>query len=755
MADYKQLLGKAIEALPENNGAARRQVYEKARNALVAQLRGIDPPLPSREITQHRLQLEDCIRQVEQAATDALLGNAQPSQPEAAPEPAPVAAPDPAPTPEPASEPEPVPEAKPEPVVAEETKPASSEPQSPPQVEEIPEPAPEPVKPSAAAALRSATPDVTAKDAAVSEPVAADAPAASEPKVDAPVAEDDTKEAFAKSKGLADDLMKEASGPARATPATVPEKKDVAVEAPAPETKSVQAQSGDNPDAIKELIDEASAEDNGIEDAVDTEASVKTDESFPAFPTQPLEDSKDAAAPVVSEPEKPAESQVEAPPVNKYDPVSHVAPPPPPPPPPPGAAVPQGMTAMSHEREVEVDGASFSPAVDNEAQGAIDRAIQTLDREARGEPSPNAPIGDEDAGLIMARAEELRQDRETNERGGGGAVTIFLVVLALLLAGAGGAGYWAWQEGYVDVDALFGGQETQEQVAQTQEQAAPQNSEGPGNTTATPDAVAPVDPTPSETEARLPRVVGSDAGNNQAPIAAPNANSGDNKSEERLTSDNSFGGSNGAEGATTNGDNSAGAGVVGTGAQSLLLEASTEGTTGAVPYSGSVEWSRGTDELGQPTLLAKANIPARSLSVDLLIRRNADLTLPASHLMEVDFTVSDGFIGGAIASLPGILLKNEELVRGTPLFGASARVVGNSFLFALSAADQDRDNNLALLGSRKWMDLALIYATSTRAIVTLEKDDAAQALFDEVLAIWAEADAAAAPPANEGVTPSN
>src|SRR6476469_3571741 len=71
MADYKELIRKAIQALPENNGAARRAVYEKARAALVGQLRGLNPPLAARDITQHRLQLEDCIRQVEQEASEA------------------------------------------------------------------------------------------------------------------------------------------------------------------------------------------------------------------------------------------------------------------------------------------------------------------------------------------------------------------------------------------------------------------------------------------------------------------------------------------------------------------------------------------------------------------------------------------------------------------------------------------------------------------------------------------------------------
>src|SRR6476469_4580273 len=83
MADYKELLRRAVEALPENNGAARRAVYEKARAALVGQLRAINPPLAARDITTHRLQLEDCIRQVEQEASEANIAGlgAEPASP--------------------------------------------------------------------------------------------------------------------------------------------------------------------------------------------------------------------------------------------------------------------------------------------------------------------------------------------------------------------------------------------------------------------------------------------------------------------------------------------------------------------------------------------------------------------------------------------------------------------------------------------------------------------------------------------------
>jgi hypothetical protein len=175
------------------------------------------------------------------------------------------------------------------------------------------------------------------------------------------------------------------------------------------------------------------------------------------------------------------------------------------------------------------------------------------------------------------------------------------------------------------------------------------------------------------------------------------------------------------------------------GSQSLLLEASDDGTTGAVPFSGTVKWSEGTDESGLPTLIGNADIPARNLGVDVLIRKNSDPSLPASHLMEITFRVSDSFIGGSVAGLPGVLLKNEELVQGAPLVGASSRIVGNSFLFALSASPEDTTANNNLLTSRKWMDLAVIYATGKRAIITLEKDAQAEAMFREVFDAWGTA----------------
>src|SRR5262249_7536886 len=65
MADYHPLITRAVDGLSNNTAEARRILYERARAALVSQLRSIDPPLSETEITRERLVLEDVVCKVE------------------------------------------------------------------------------------------------------------------------------------------------------------------------------------------------------------------------------------------------------------------------------------------------------------------------------------------------------------------------------------------------------------------------------------------------------------------------------------------------------------------------------------------------------------------------------------------------------------------------------------------------------------------------------------------------------------------
>jgi hypothetical protein len=69
MADYYPLIARAIAGLdPNAPGESRRALYERARAALIAQLRSVQPPLSESEITRERLSLEEAVRKVESEA---------------------------------------------------------------------------------------------------------------------------------------------------------------------------------------------------------------------------------------------------------------------------------------------------------------------------------------------------------------------------------------------------------------------------------------------------------------------------------------------------------------------------------------------------------------------------------------------------------------------------------------------------------------------------------------------------------------
>jgi hypothetical protein len=59
MTDYQPLISRAVGGLENNTGENRRVLYERARVALVNQLRSIEPVLEESEITREQLALED------------------------------------------------------------------------------------------------------------------------------------------------------------------------------------------------------------------------------------------------------------------------------------------------------------------------------------------------------------------------------------------------------------------------------------------------------------------------------------------------------------------------------------------------------------------------------------------------------------------------------------------------------------------------------------------------------------------------
>lgn len=157
---------------------------------------------------------------------------------------------------------------------------------------------------------------------------------------------------------------------------------------------------------------------------------------------------------------------------------------------------------------------------------------------------------------------------------------------------------------------------------------------------------------------------------------------------------------------------------------------------GVTAINAVVNWRFVEDGTSGPEISADLEVPERGMTIRLVIRRNNDPTLPASHLVETVINVPPDFPGKGIRSVPRLVLKTSEDERGDALIGAAAKVADGYFWIALSAAQADIERNLQLLRERSWLDLPLVYETGQRAILTFEKGAQGTEVFESAFAAW-------------------
>ena len=142
---------------------------------------------------------------------------------------------------------------------------------------------------------------------------------------------------------------------------------------------------------------------------------------------------------------------------------------------------------------------------------------------------------------------------------------------------------------------------------------------------------------------------------------------------------------------------------------------------------------------GRPPELAvrgDVEVPERKMSVTLSFRRNTDASLPASHTVEIVFTLPADTPSGGVQKVPGVLMKQAEQTRGVPLAGLAVPVTPGYFLIGLSSLESDMQRNVQLLKERSWFDIPIIYNNNRRAILALEKGTPGEQAFGQAFATW-------------------
>jgi hypothetical protein len=135
---------------------------------------------------------------------------------------------------------------------------------------------------------------------------------------------------------------------------------------------------------------------------------------------------------------------------------------------------------------------------------------------------------------------------------------------------------------------------------------------------------------------------------------------------------------------------------------------------------------------------ADLEVPERHLRMTWSLRRNTDKALPASHTIEIQFTLPADFPEGGIGNIPGVLLKPTESGRGVPLAGLAVKVTNGYFLVGLSSVEVDLQRNIEMLKQREWIDIPIVYTSGKRAILAIEKGTPGQRAFEEAFRAWGQ-----------------
>jgi hypothetical protein len=156
-------------------------------------------------------------------------------------------------------------------------------------------------------------------------------------------------------------------------------------------------------------------------------------------------------------------------------------------------------------------------------------------------------------------------------------------------------------------------------------------------------------------------------------------------------------------------------------------------------FDGSVIWRVEAIKVdGKPDEIAAradVEIPSRGLRMTMLLKRNLDSSLPASHVIDLKLAVPADFDGGGIASVPGILMKSNQQAKGVPLAGTSVKVTDGLFLVGLSSSSNAPERNLKLL-ERSWFDIPMVYSNQRRVILAIDKGETGDQVFKTVLTVW-------------------
>jgi hypothetical protein len=173
--------------------------------------------------------------------------------------------------------------------------------------------------------------------------------------------------------------------------------------------------------------------------------------------------------------------------------------------------------------------------------------------------------------------------------------------------------------------------------------------------------------------------------------------------------------------------------------RAAMLIASPDNPQKPVVNLGSTVWSTIPASPGEPASVAvkaEADIPDLKMHATMILRKNTDPTLEATHTIDLKFTFAEG---APIAGFKDVGLPEMRKLESTAeeqLNGAKVKISDEYFLVALAKSDQDLAHNVDLIKTDAWFDFPLLLNDNRIAKLVFQKSEDGEAMLEKAFDAW-------------------
>jgi hypothetical protein len=154
---------------------------------------------------------------------------------------------------------------------------------------------------------------------------------------------------------------------------------------------------------------------------------------------------------------------------------------------------------------------------------------------------------------------------------------------------------------------------------------------------------------------------------------------------------------------------------------------------------GSVVWSAAPANPGQPGssgVKAEVEVPELKMHATMILRKNVDASLPASHTIDLRVTFDEGSSVKGIKDIGLPQMRRDDPAATTPLAGVRVKINDSYFLIGLNRADADIARNVEAIGSFGWFDFPMLLSDDRIAKLTFEKAADGEKIVSDAIAAW-------------------